>query len=341
MIYIELFSSGCTANTIKFGDPLLVATKDISKILLFFFTFIVSPYSFGKTKRYDLNKDGIIDRIDYWKKNLLIKRQEDRNGDKKIDFEIIFFNSKKIKIEKVDSNFDGHFDRIKTFEKFQKKYVKVFYQIDKNFDQTFERTYYETFKVDQQNCIQQFKHEVDSFIRNGLAAAAEVNKGFLPTTFGFSIDQKCLQNWGNDFPNLLKKSIQTSLQCMTRLHEELSYPEVLTAGLRNAKDLIDLVKASPVTIVCSEKDNYNWAGATGHASSSPGKSLESPSVKHPFISINPNNPKVLPASSKNLLELKRTIFHESLHNIGHRHGHGIEFPYACETCCFPDQEKTN
>jgi hypothetical protein len=41
------------------------------------------------------------------------------------------------------------------------------------------------------------------------------------------------------------------------------------------------------------------------------------------------------------LELKRTIFHENLHNLGYRHGDGIEFPYTCEASCFPYKDKEN
>jgi hypothetical protein len=72
-----------------------------------------------------------------------------------------------------------------------------------------------------------------------------------------------------DFPSLVEKTIQTGPQCMTRLHTELSLPSTLSAGIRNAKDLIDLVNVSPVTIVCSKKGDYNWDRTAGHASSSP------------------------------------------------------------------------
>lgn len=313
---------------------------------IFFLVLLLSftSNSFAKTKKYDLNKDGVIDRTDYWNGKTLLKRQEDRNGDGKVDFEVVYFNTEKIKEEKSDTNYDGHFDRIKTFEKFQKKYVRVLYQVDKDFDQKFEREYYETFELDQKDqtdCIQELKVEIDNFVSNGIAAVAGANEGFLPTNFGYSVDQECLQDWGNNFPTLLEQTIQTGLQCMSRLHESLSSPSTLTAGLRNSKDLVDLLSTSPVTVVCSEEEGYNWEGIAGHASTSPERTMTSPSVQHPFISINPKGPEVTPANSDELYELKRTIFHENLHNLGYRHGEGLEFPYACEGCCFPKESHTD
>jgi len=318
-----------------------MTNKVIKKVLLLLFTFIVSSQSFAKTKKFDLNKDGVIDRVDSWKQGALVKRQEDRNGDGKFDIEIIYLNSEEIiKIEKSDTNFDGNFDRIKTYKKFKTKYVRVFYQVDKNFDQQFEHSYHETFKLDQRDrkdCIGKLKNQIDNFISDGIAAVGKANNGFLPTDFGYLIDQKCLEGWGNDFPNLVKDTIQTGLQCMTSLQTKFNSPSKLTAGIRNSKDLIDLVSESPVTIVCSEEGGYDWSGTAGHASTSPDISISNPSVKHPFISINPFGPKTDPITDEELFELKRTIFHENLHNLGYRHGDGIEFSYTCEACCFPNE----
>jgi uncharacterized protein YkuJ len=113
-----------------------------SKLLLTIFTFLISFTSFAKIEKFDINKDGIIDRIDTYDNDLLIKRQEDRNGDKAIDVEITYTASNRIfKIEKFDSNYDGNFDRIKSYENFKSKFTKVTYKIDKNFDNKFDRTY--------------------------------------------------------------------------------------------------------------------------------------------------------------------------------------------------------
>jgi hypothetical protein len=31
------------------------------------------------------------------------------------------------------------------------------------------------------------------------------------------------------------------------------------------------------------------------------------------------------------------LFHELFHNLGYKHGEGIDFPYLCDSCCFPDK----
>ena len=313
-----------------------------SKLLLTIFTFLISFTSFAKIEKFDINKDGIIDRIDTYDNDLLIKRQEDRNGDKAIDVEITYTASNRIfKIEKFDSNYDGNFDRIKTFERFKSKFTKVTYKIDKNFDKKFDRTYIETYLRDQKDrvsCIQDLKDEVDSFVRDGISAVASTNKGFIPTNFGYSIDQACVKKWGPNFPSLLKSTIQKGLQCMTRIHSQFSGPNTLSGALRNSKGLIDLANETPVSIVCSEETGYDWDGTAGHASTEIKDIIETPPVKHPFISINPFHPVDKPVTKDVLQTLKGTILHENLHNLGYLHGDKIEFPQACDSCCFPPDD---
>ena len=51
--------------------------------------------------------------------------------------------------------------------------------------------------------------------------------------------------------------------------------------------------------------------------------------------LNPSYPKGgKNLSGKQILDLKRTLFHEQLHNLGHTHNESVEFMYACEKCCF-------
>lgn len=82
----------------------------------------------------------------------------------------------------------------------------------------------------------------------------------------------------------------------------------------------------------------NWLRlekTAGHASTSASDKITKPiAASHPYISLNPNDPKVKnKPKDDEIKEMTKTIFHEQLHNLGIRHGEGIEYPYTCETCC--------
>ena len=61
-------------------------------------------------------------------------------------------------------------------------------------------------------------------------------------------------------------------------------------------------------------------------------------LHHPYVSYDPQ--LVLGDSEYKgkvvfYEELKAATFHELFHTIGYLHGPSIEYPYACEECCFP------
>ena len=138
-----------------------------------------------------------------------------------------------------------------------------------------------------------------------------------------------------EFPNILKISINKGMQCLAGLAEKNASANATPNGAKtNLDNLKYLQQSKGVTIVCDEDREGGWTGVAGHASTNPTETMENGTVKFPFISLNPNDPKIkLNATPDETNELMGTIFHEQLHNLGFSHGSGVEFPYTCEVCC--------
>jgi hypothetical protein len=55
--------------------------------------------------------------------------------------------------------------------------------------------------------------------------------------------------------------------------------------------------------------------------------MESKNFSHPFVSINSGDPEKTSGNrDEEMAQLKVTLFHESLHNLGFLHKEDIEFP---------------
>ena len=123
------------------------------------------------------------------------------------------------------------------------------------------------------------------------------------------------------------------------LGKKYSKKSTIPGVLRNTQDLRNLLDKNNISIVCSEKE-YDWERTLAHASVSSENKILDPPTKHPFISISPNaSNRVASLNKEENYKLKKTIFHEQLHNLGYRHGGDIEYSYACEDCCFSNDEK--
>ncbi|MBL6992094.1 MAG: hypothetical protein ISR65_20085 [Bacteriovoracaceae bacterium] len=305
----------------------------------------IQVWADGNIKKLDLNKDGTIDRIEYYKNKELIQLDEDRNNDGKVDNKTYYNKNGYMRISMQDTNFNGKFDRKVSEKIISMGKVQIKYEVDKNQDGKFEIKYFETANINQKlngNCIRVLtQHKLNRFISDSLQATAAANKGFLQTNFGYKIDMKCLDQWGMDFPKTVKDTMGQGLQCFMDLDKKLGEKSIVSGALRNSRDLLNLLSKNNVTLVCSEQD-YDWDGTAGHASTGPGHPIEKPPANHPYVSLNPKGPESKQApNEEESLELKKTIFHEQLHNLGFRHNHSIEYPYACEDCCFKDSNSDN
>jgi hypothetical protein len=164
--------------------------------------------------------------------------------------------------------------------------------------------------------------------------------GFYKSNWGYKIHQSCLDKWGaNIFPSLLKSTMTKGFQCLGNLAKENVRKNLNPNGaMSNLKGLEYLTSKNNISVVCNEK-KYAWDGFAGHASISSHDVIEENGVKHPFISIKETNPQIkMKPTINEKNELADTLFHEQLHNLGIKHGEGIEFPYACSTCCISESK---
>lgn len=293
-------------------------------------------------KSYDLTKDGKLDRFETYDKGELKIIQEDRSGDGNVDFVKIFMSEENKEIEEQDLNHNGKFERRVTTRFLGEGKIERLVEVDRDEDGKFEIQATEIVNSVQKrdSCYEEFVfQQITDLAQNGLIASADLNGGLLPTGNGYLVDKACIQNWGPRFPDYLKESMTKGLQCLSDLQKKFGGPNQMTGALRNAYELSKLLEVDQVKIVCSE-EVYDWDGTAGHASTSPKDKIESPKINHPFISLNPRDPKggIKNVTQEDISEIKKTIFHEQLHNLGYRHGLDIEYPYTCEECCLSENE---
>jgi hypothetical protein len=306
--------------------------------LLFTLTFVFSAQA-QNTRSYDLNKDGINDRFEYLDANKVIRIEEDRNGDKKIDFKTILNDKTYYKIEWQDTKSTGKFDRKKSFELLPDHKTRVTIELDNNNDGKFETRYEEVLENLQKQaaCGPTVNQKIKDLSESVLTAVSKTDKGLLPTGLGYKVDYECYQKWGDDFNQIVKDVSLGGLQCLKDLDAKGRSESDITGALRNAFNLTQLMKDDGISLVCSEEKDYDWSATMAHASTTPDDKMVSKNISHPFVSINPSHPE-MPAGNREeeVAELKNTIFHETLHNLGFKHKEDIEYPYTCGQCCFDD-----
>lgn len=317
--------------------------KVLMKNVVIFFGLIstIQLAQAQSVKSFDLNRDGVQDRFEYTSKDKIIRIEEDRNGDKKIDFKTTLNDSTYYRIEEQDSDHDGKFDRKKSYQLLPKSKTRLITEIDKNADGKFEIRYEEVKNniQDQAECDPLVVNKkIESLSRTVLKAVSKTDKGFLPTGLGYKVDYECYNKWGDDFNKIIKETVQGGLQCLMDLNKKSSPGSNITGALRNAFDLTKLYENDKVSLTCSETD-FDWTGTRAHASTEASETLESKKIKHPFVSLNPAYPENEPGNrEKEIADIRNTIFHETLHNLGYLHEEDIEYPYTCGLCCFDKDE---
>ncbi len=300
--------------------------------------------------QHDVNKDGKIDRIEYYKGDTIVKLEEDKKFSGAISEWTTFAPFKDadtpIEIREIDTNGDGKVDR-KNFEYHDQKHDLriVTTEVDADLDGTFEKTFTTHDKLNQRkdcvNCmgpgLPADQNILMKLAKDSRGAAEELFVGdFQKTSFGYDIQKACLERWGKGFSGVLKDAMNTGFQCLKKLSEANKKNGIKPDGAgTNLTNLNFLLEKKRVTIACNQKDYKSWDGTAAHASVSDADKIASLGINHPYMSINPGHPKKAGAGTKEeVAELKKTLFHEQLHNLGIKHGEGIEISYTCETCCF-------
>ena len=299
---------------------------------------------------HDVNKDGKIDRIEYYKGDAIVKLEEDKNFSGAISHWTTYTPFKDaetpVEIREIDTNADGKVDR-KNFEYHDKKHDLriITTEVDADFNGSFEKTFTTHDKLNQRkdcvNCtgpgLPTEQNMLLRLAKDSRGAAEELFVGdFQKTSFGYDVQKACLERWGKGFTGLLKEAMNTGFQCLKKLSDGNKKNAVKPDGAgTNLTNLNFLLEKKRVTVACNQKDYKGWEGTAAHASISDADKIESLGIKHPYMSINPSHPKKAGAATKEeAAELKKTLFHEQLHNLGIKHGEGIEISYTCETCCF-------
>lgn len=284
-------------------------------------------------------------------------RNYDDNKDGKIDRRVISREGQVLREEK-STRFNNHFDLVTEYSSYksddQPVLVKTYYDKNKKVNRIeghyelrnhnrslqkitiyddkgkVQREWSSSVALDQTNQCQQLgNREVDALSNEAESALIQLNGGYLNVGLGHRVHQSCLEGWGRDrFVNTLTSAIETGMQCLNSLGDGNNGARV------NHTQLESLFNESKVSVICHQTEDRNWRGVYAHASIGPTSRIENPPLNHPYISINPTLPRTIDEGEIKILE--KTLFHEQLHNLGHRHGHSIEYPYACEDCCFPE-----
>ena len=127
-----------------------------------------------------------------------------------------------------------------------------------------------------------------------------------------------------------KQVIDEGLRCLKNLKSD-------NQNYENLKNIL----SNNVTVLCSQSiDDFNWFSyqALAHASASNHDTtfFGSKTIYHPFISISPHSILENKLNKHRLASLKKTFFHEQIHNIGFKHGIDPEYSIACAECCFDE-----
>lgn len=135
---------------------------------------------------------------------------------------------------------------------------------------------------------------------------------FFATASDFEIEKEC----GEKVPKIVAEVVKIGSACLAKLDGD--------GAKENRKRFAALLLAPP-KIFCTRKD-YQWEGAYAYATLPGDKG-------HPLIALNPSTFAKLEDE-----KLRGTLFHEMFHNMGYGHFSSVEYPYACQTCCFPEKE---
>lgn len=297
----------------------------------------------------DLNDDQKVDQVNYSDESgRLFKSKLDKNFDGFFEEEISYFqyvnDTSPVSISHFDQNKSGKNEiKLSIYKNIALGKLIFVKEISQNDNGLFDLkvvTYDElTQTTDLDQCLSTIiprELRIEELNKSVSNINSRLNQGFVITDFGYKLHQSCLEKWGADnFIGMLKNGMGKGMACLKKLAVENKKNKTSENGaLYNLLKLTNLMKGNNISIVCNE-DKFNWEATAAHASTDDTDKIQNPKVNHPFISVNSTYPKVKSRPEKDEVSFMTSIlFHEQLHNLGIKHGEGIEYPYACDECCF-------
>lgn len=287
-----------------------------------------------KVISYDLNKDKKVDRIDTLIKSKLSNRKQDTNFDGQFNLENQYFIDDDIFQNTFrDNNHDGNYDQKEVYKyAVNKVEVKIFRIVNGKY--VFLKVRYLSRKNKCEEVIDNLSSTIIVLNSSIEKVFLATSSNYITTNFGYKIDKLCLKKWGvHNFEEIVEDAATQGAQCLQKLVNSKSV--AAPGALNNLISLQQLWENSPVTVSCSE-DNYDWTDTRAHASTNSGEKSVNRELQHPYISLNPSYPKSQNKEglNKEIVEMKKTVFHEQLHNLGFRHGDSVEYSSSCADCCF-------
>jgi hypothetical protein len=217
----------------------------------------------------------------------------------------------------------------RTYEDREHKLRITRIEVDENKDGRFDRSWVTHSDLYQYAaCDTESASEADALASD----VKELKLDYKRTGKGHSVHHSCDVRWGTQFSAILNESMDRGMKCLSELAK--LKPKFINRTQDFTKRLPQLWKSDQVKVLCNE--DHDWKNFLARASV-PGDAIPGTGVSHPFISVSTTTPTKLGApTAGELKELKITLFHEQLHNLGMLHGQGVESTYGCETCCNPD-----
>ncbi len=296
------------------------------------------------TSYYGLKTNARVDYMTKYKKNTILDRKWDRNGDQIYDYWEEYVESASLfKKVSYDNNFDQRIEVLFNFYQDNENQMRV---ESLNLDEGTKQIGFYSFV--QKQCLNflgaDLLTEVDVlaldvkdtyFVMDGRA------NSFYQTNYGYDIDKECLKGFGfYDFNRFLFETMKTGMQCLVDLDKNSGQQRFKSKAAFNVFLYQELLQNNSVKISCDDfSSNWNDAAAIGSTRSS--QRHKANGMDHPFIKLNPFMiKKMTQMNAREKNDLQRSLFHEQFHNLGYVHGHDNEFAYACEQCCFPFGENT-
>ncbi len=320
-----------------------------SKILIFLilsFFGLLARSEDRQAFEFDDNKDGKIDNIFRYQNQRLVEHLNDRNYDGKFDYQMKVVGE--LTTIESDNNFDSKFDRVELIEKLEKESIYKLYRIENGkrvlaIEKRIQNTQHsEAVNMCSYESFLNSINSLDGLISDFDPILEKLNNGFYEFTPGVNIHKSCLDNFGDEnFETLMRNSLDKGMSCLS----ELGTNNKETGAKGEIANIINLLniqlsgKVRPTSVICHQKD-YSWDGTIANASVGSNK-LKSLGINGPYVSLNPKMKSGFLNSIKNgppRDELEGIVFHELLHNLGYRHGHGIDVSYGCEVCCFSENK---
>lgn len=305
--------------------------------ILIITTLFISTAAAAELYKSDLNNDGKVDFQEKFENKILVERLEDLDFNGTFDRQTLFPPEAEEYIKIVNVSAYGIYPKQRiTFWNDQKlKRTFSLIQIDKNNDGKWDS---ESLSSSDQTAHKDNCGDggpVAEFAVNGMKAG-EMSNEYTRTSWGHKIHKSCLDNNKGDwFLKNTEEAMNVGMACLSELAKSGGM-----GAAKNHASLKNLLAQKNVEIVCNETI-YKWGSDTlAHAtlSASP-EDLKGTSLKHPGISFNSKFfSQHMSGKKEDLLDFKRTLFHEQLHNLGYPHNEDVEYAYTCEKCCFPGED---